>query len=924
MISLHRHSNLTSPRHGSAIIAAILFVLFAFLITSHFLTAMAEMRAGSDKAAQSLLAQIAADTGKAHLKRLLLEHHASTSTDDAARFTGPANDWFQSLQADPSLEPGGAFPDKTAPLENVSEFGAGYTGGKVNDIEDPIYTPILNTTNGGKLVGQGADDIGQFLLVKHGARYFNLGYYDDNFLETAPSEARYKLRYALQVQDIMGTVPINFYPEHGYRVSDLNDAERRLYFAMLRERQATALRSMFNNAQQERFARRSGITLDPYDYAHDLYLDPYGAGASEYLEKWRSLTGSRTYNPAGSDLAKIRDKNRNYGHQNSLGTQMFYTANNLGLIYGYSGQDSTPLLRYFHPGPSFSYEALEHKLPDADSNETVEHNLYRPFNVSLSRRAGDDTDSSLLFNLLTMSNRQVRKLVYGMSAHARFTGDGGGNSNAARIEEHEQDFYGREAHAIDRLRNLPLELLPPAEGRPLQHSNIFDMTDYAIDQNYLANFVFPKDGDPRNNAMLQNQYFMRKWFYALAGDEGMGLGPRTRAIITTRQAPDNGSSSETNLDGVRKKNNIPPILTGTFSDYRPDSSSIISIQQHAMNDSTPGGAGILSYPWYHRSGTPMLPQDSYQAKVLDALSIALNLTRYAWGGDALQHKGTRFLTTEWDKYDNTRSILRDIHAVHRLFLNILGEDVSTDAIGGNENPEDWQATRGILAGERLAYNGNAGSSTRGTNNWIIPNIEPDIVWRKNVPKAIELTKGVHTAGMERYLNDVRMSIFGHFYTKANGDQAIIPPLDFNHDGFAESSYWGFNDGTIDTPTAGTDPRPRFTQTSDSGNPYHPFLAKPDYFPQTPFTTTGRIFMGKSNLFRAIIRGQLYDEYLGQKAAEFNWEVIYFVNPSDKPHTPYQEHHSDATNMAQKLQDSHIIYQRELINPFYSGITGSIY
>jgi len=266
--------------------------------------------------------------------------------------------------------------------------------------------------------------------------------------------------------------------------------------------------------------------------------------------------------------------------------------------------------------------------------------------------------------------------------------------------------------------------------------------------------------------------------------------------------------------------------------------------------------------------------------------------------------------------------------IHRLFLNMLGEDVSTAApFSGPERPENWVAQPGVLAGRTVTRINPGSSSTRGDNNWLVPYVDRNggLYAIDGHPTMLRLAHGVHSAGMERLLNDVRVAFFGASYVDDSGVTQPIPPLDFNGDGFAESSLTGFNDGLVAKPGSYVHgvsrPRPYSDQASDAGNPYHPFLAAAPGMPLKPFTAAGRLFMGKSHYFRVSVRGQLWDLVTQEKSAERTLDFIYCVNPSDHPATIELEGPL-GDNGTPDLTDSHVLFQRTLINQARDGQGGN--
>jgi len=162
----------------------------------------------------------------------------------------------------------------------------------------------------------------------------------------------------------------------------------------------------------------------------------------------------------------------------------------------------------------------------------------------------------------------------------------------------------------------------------------------------------------------------------------------------------------------------------------------------------------------------------------------------------------------------------------------------------------------------------------------------------SAPAGSSTIKQLRTAGtitleqaalMELIVNDMRMSFFG-----ASPDYPDFRPIDLDDDGTVASSAYASGREPAE-PATGRGP-----------------------VPEKWFSLTGCFVIEKSRYYRIITRGQLFDEVRGVPVAEANMETVYVVDPdgdmgnnNDQP----------APVLGNGLADSHILFQRRLNNRY---------
>lgn len=237
---------------------------------------------------------------------------------------------------------------------------------------------------------------------------------------------------------------------------------------------------------------------------------------------------------------------------------------------------------------------------------------------------------------------------------------------------------------------------------------------------------------------------------------------------------------------------------------------------------------------------------------------------------------TRDLDANGDGAPDVPSAFDTIAEVDAQFLRNLGEWPGDFALG----------TRPVTANTALRMRHNPdGNLTR--LQAVVP-----VDLAALAPSGSWTLKRLRTAGtitleqaalMELIVNDMRMSFFG-----ASPDYPDFRPLDLDDDGTVACSAYAAGRQPAD-PATGRGP-----------------------VPERWFSLTGYFAIEKSRYYRIITRGQLFDEVRGVPVAETNMETVYMVDPdgdlgdnNDQP----------AATLGNGLADSHILFQRRLNNRY---------
>ncbi len=308
-----------------------------------------------------------------------------------------------------------------------------------------------------------------------------------------------------------------------------------------------------------------------------------------------------------------------------------------------------------------------------------------------------------------------------------------------------------------------------------------------------------------------------------------------------------------------------------------------------------GDSGILPGGSNGRSS-----RHSYVNDALFALGWAIKIARETWTEKKGQNSNWVSTGTYIDPTATNNNNDAMINQIIRETYRIVGEhDVNTSA--------GTVRTGSFMAGDEV----NIGDG-----------------WRRN-----GLTKkhpGDNTRAMEYFLNDLMISVFG----KANpnftvGDNVTNESiaLDFNQDGYAESTVTGWYDhnnsqrvwswwwdglgpyvklknpdqndymkraGWYRFVEGSTTPyrRTNVTASSPAGIGWEAVPDIPTFYeyndiwlkergsyPIKPFSKTGRMYIGKSRYFCAYIRAEVYDVVKAKPVAAVNRKVWYILDPN---------------------------------------------
>ncbi len=303
---------------------------------------------------------------------------------------------------------------------------------------------------------------------------------------------------------------------------------------------------------------------------------------------------------------------------------------------------------------------------------------------------------------------------------------------------------------------------------------------------------------------------------------------------------------------------------------------------------------------------------SYWMDVMLALNHTFQTARDVWAsGNALKVK------SEWSE-DNGNIVLYKngmnpsyidpaldepsemINAILMEFYRIMGEGVIQ-----NTSP----------ASSMDYYNVSQKSLLGGGEVYVGAGHRP---WRYDeVQRLCKLSPQANTRAMEYLLNDCMISLFGHanpYWTEGDALENIA--VDFNGDGYAEStvtgwwdesrsqrvwSWWWdglgpfvdvghpfmneegwyrfYEDGTV----ARSDGSEWVMLTSAELADFHEYnaiwLTGNNRYPIKPFSKTGRLYIGKSRVFRIFLRGEVYNVNSRKPMATSHRTYVFRVDPN---------------------------------------------
>ena len=926
------------PNDGSVLIICIFLIVFSTMLLTSFIRSMGRYRGAAVSDIYNTYAELAMRNGQIHAIHTLQRAALVDDPDHPDFYSTFQSSWRNTFRRDKTLEPGGEFPDATAnlgsatwqlPEHNVPcrsatyrTYGPADKASRSDRLSDGMLQ-VIGIKKDGQSTQTGSM---QFSIgANAGARWYETDFLDDDgqVVEFADKDdARFVVRYAVEMLDLSGFMGFNFYPEENIDWSTLSATEaleKRRHLRALRERFGTIhmahlaeernhpwSKLTYNVLPRSSDSDTNSRSIDPKFLAFRHYLEPNRLEDSPFkveMDNWSSI-----WAPQVASKFSFWSFHRAAYHQVYdlfQGHGQIWTGNMNALVYK----------TQVNPGPYYSYQNLASAMLEA--HDTMDDMFYRPhtynlYDSGLSVENGDDCYTPFRLNILTSTSlslenafqRHVAKLSYVPA------GLGGGPP----------DFAG------PGLISFPFALgdpLIPFSNDPAA-SDMYD-DNFVVGQEY----TFANTADAPPNSTLDTWFertgSMYQWFYAMDYNEGRQLGPRYRAI---RQGNFIEGYGNLGLD-------------------------------------TPLGPQLgTRFP--RRRNTEYNTSQAYEQDVMEALVCAVLGAKKVWSGEAQRHRygwesewqdNTRDYTIErlqeiWEDWswirtggnsttisdidDSTGNELATIHDVERLFLRILGEKININdgnARGNNraydrQDPTTWRALPRALAGRSIQYPDNWYiNDDRVKEDHVIPTAhkkDGNGFRYFRTPESTRLRDHQNTAGMERFLNDIRMSYFGS------------PAIDFNFDGFAESSVNGWNDGgdgiqtwmnaaakrggqkapDLDVYGPGSRDANGVKFAASSGNAAYQTLRDQhidwmqldegtDNSRKYGFSSAGRLYMGKSQAYRIFVRGQVWDLVRNKKTSEVNLDFVYSPNPSDNP-TTYRIEDTD-------LADSHMLMQRPIRN-----------
>ena len=284
---------------------------------------------------------------------------------------------------------------------------------------------------------------------------------------------------------------------------------------------------------------------------------------------------------------------------------------------------------------------------------------------------------------------------------------------------------------------------------------------------------------------------------------------------------------------------------------------------------------VWNWAYLKTSAQKYLYKDSYFFDMSWAMAQAISILRMQWSQYDNKY-GTSWAPT-LDK-NFSPSALRDpssyqtLADLDRLFLENLGIDIahpSSDTVTdgwiiGWLWMDPWKVTRGNLATNNirtLRKKDKLASTPAGSYNSLD---------RSRV--------------MELVLNDYRMSFLG-----SNPDyRGQFRPLDFNGDGVVHCSCYSSNLNDLTRPTVSDSPAESSLPTLLTHaetlkmhiDQWRPVVAN-DQGPaiETAFSISGNFFIGKSRYYRVITRGELWDNLVQRPVSGLTLDSVVAVDPA---------------------------------------------
>lgn len=927
-------------RRGSVLLISISLVVLMTILITVYTRSMGKYKNAAISDVFNTHAELAMRNGQIKAIHTLQRAALVDDPNHPDFYSTFQSSWRTDFRRDKTLESGGEWPTTLdLPEKNVPNRSEDYrTYGHAENVynwSDRLsdgMLQILGMKNDAKTTK--SIKLNEILGANAGARWHEIAWLDNDGQPSTEADGRYVVRYAVEMLDLSGFMGFNYYPEESVDFSSMGTTEalmlRRKYRA-LRERYGTVLMSIYAKDNMWRFSRLvynilsrangNPWSLDPYARVYRHYLEPFRIEDDPFKveNNWlQQVNAPQSY----TDPITIEFP---YSTRSLSGTDLRFDFWKLNVAHHYQTHDlfqghghlwagdgnAITFKSQVLPGPYYSYQAFASTF--LGTHDNLDGMFYMPhsynlFDTGLLVANGDDCDAPFRVNIITAPMKTLENMLKGSMCRQKYI--------------REDDWTG-----LDVFDGPGYQLFPYALGDPLvPFSNdpaAADMYDDNLDLDKQITFANTANA-PLGTTMdswFERTGSMYQWFYAMDYNEGRQLGPRSKIednFLGDYQNQGPGMPFDTRTaQRFTRRNTLDLNVANTY--------------EHDVMEALTAAVMVAKRAWNGKSDRQLRKSDAaWNDNTLDPTleELAKEWEDYAWlrvGGSSVSLS---------DLADSSKNDLATIHDVERLFLRILGEQVGTlgNARGAGQaydrqDPKTWRALPRTLSGRYVAYISSAAvqdDQIKEEHVLPVPRANQQFSYETADAENARIREHQNTAGMERFLNDVRMSYFGS------------PAIDFNFDGFAESSLNGWNDGGAGIVTwmdsAATrggqkDPQndrygPGYRDGSGDKNPLpstnatyaklrdaHVDWMELDEGADTSrdygFTVAGRFYMGKSQAYRIFVRGQVWDTVRNKKTSEVNYDMVYAPNPSDDP-TTYVLEDTD-------LSDSQIIMQRPIRN-----------
>lgn len=717
-------------------------------------------------------------------------------------------------------------------------------------------------------------------------------WYDSELVATNdPAQRRYRLRYAVAIEDLSGhllcAVPGEFDPsavsvfdgmpqdEDRYKINEVDNT--------VADRYAGVMSNMFRYTGSRVWEwgdiglRGLGATQQHMGYQlgfrQGIVLASRGPGGElTYFDDAEGGSKGPYYLPVDGSDARMNHE--------SVKTGSDYEAH------------------YFGVGPFPSYQAIWHDASNVNSNRRPF--LFTPFGRA-PERVGTPTawyhsrvDTPWRVNLPTMAPRALTTMLYAY-VPAEFKTQGSDEMWTQSWSEAGRRFQGPKTHDT---------ATSGSASEPAKFSHTVHAVELFEDMAGVAHFdrnggVAPGDPYPGTDLAAPGDH----WGHDLGKEvhTNLALGHAGMGILNSDSSYPAFNFGDETILSQRWDGGIIKKMEGqlmrwdakegkyVLRDYRSGYDADAGFYHHGsywldLTVSMLHAVAVARFSWLDRvngahSGDPESGRPAWDA------GIPVGYFPLATAAEFSPGSPTRDRDVDGDGIPDVPSAFDTIAEVDQQFLRNLGEwpeDYARDS-----RPEEANgALRCLPAG---ALPGGHPSRLRVPG---VAYVDLEARGSKTIKKL--RTEGTITpeqaALMELILNDMRMSFFG-----ASPDYPEFRPIDFDDNGMVSSSCYAAGEAAAD-PLTGKGP-----------------------VPETWFSLTGCFTLEKSRYYRMFTRGQLFDEIRGVPVAETNLETVYVLDP-DGDLWDIDDLPSPTTGNG--LADSHILYQRQLNNR-YQGTASSV-